>query len=140
MLWREPAAASSSAQGRKLPLQEDAGLHDASLAPKHVDAAAADDGGVEPAPKSSVDAAIEAGTPAADSGPPRDPLCDGSTNTRLVFAGPSGTIPFPYTSENSWFRQPYDTRFFAIDGTCHYYASNGISQGILTGMLSGAAL
>jgi hypothetical protein len=58
-------------------------------------------------------------------------LCDGSAGIRLVFVSHGGGPLWPTFS----FSGAYGHAFFAIDGTCTYWAGGGYLLGIRTGIL-----
>jgi hypothetical protein len=80
------------------------------------------------------DPGMDGGTPAD---PPiaatTEPLCDGSAGPRLTFKIVGGFVESPF-----FFYAAHGYSFFAIDGTCRYWAGAGSLGEVRTGTLSAA--
>lgn len=62
---------------------------------------------------------------------PPDDVCDGSSEMRLVFEVGGGFVDSAF-----YFTNPHGFGFFAIDGSCRFYAGSDYMLGIASGTLS----
>ena len=75
--------------------------------------------------------AAACGDTTQDPAPDARALCDGSSEVRLTFKSGGGFVDSAYA-----FYAPHGFGFFAVDGTCHYWAGGNLNAGLRTGTLS----
>jgi hypothetical protein len=66
-----------------------------------------------------------------DDLPEVEPICDGTTNLRLVYVALRG-----FASYGSSFTDRYGSTYLTVDGTCRYWASSDTLNGLRSGVLS----
>jgi hypothetical protein len=99
-----------------------------ALPPPALDGGIAVDASVPPKP------AADGGSGKADAGTvSAEPLCDGSEDLRLVYSSGGGFVDTMY-----FFTSPHGAEFFAVDGTCQFYAGSNYMRGIFSGTLTQA--
>jgi hypothetical protein len=65
-----------------------------------------------------------------DEVPPVQPICDGSSDLRVVFASIDG-----FGDRGGRFTDRYGGSYLVVDGTCRYWAGSGTLRGLSSGVL-----